>query len=98
LDIQRPAELAQKMNQTHYWSLVNISDDPQKDIWYHYDSCRLRAEYNHSGCLLTEIQINAYNYVRENFYAYNTNLFPKTCDTIITPTPELEEFYNKNRD
>lgn len=97
LDIQRPEELAKKMNQTHYWSLVNISDDPQKDIWYHYDSCRLRAEYNHSGCLLTEVQINAYNYVRENFYAYNTDLFPKTCDTIITPTPELEEFYNKNR-
>lgn len=97
LDIQRPEELAKKMNQTHYWSLVNISDDPQKDIWYHYDSCRLRAEYNHSGCLLTEVQINAYNYVRENFYAYNADLFPKTCDTIITPTPELEEFYNKNR-
>lgn len=96
LDIQRPEAIAAQMQQTHYWSMVNISDDPSKEIWYHYDSCRLRAEYNHSGCLLTEVQINAYNFVRENFYAYDSSKYPVVCDAIITPTPELEEFYNKN--
>lgn len=96
LDIERPRELAEQMQQTHYWSMVNISEDADNKIWYHYDSCRLRAEYNHSGCLLTEVQINAYNYVRENFYAYNKELYPTVCDKIITPTPELEEFYNKD--
>ena len=96
IDIQRPQELAQQMNQTHYWSLVNISDTPGQEIWYHFDSCRLRSEYNHSGCLLTTKQIEAYNYVRENFYAHDKTLLPNVCDTIITPTPELEEFYNKN--
>ena len=96
LDIERPKALAEQMQQTHYWSMVNISEDPNNEIWYHYDSCRLRAEYNHSGCLLTEIQINAYNYVRENFYAYNKVLYPAVCEKIITPTPELEEFYNKD--
>ncbi len=94
LDIQRPEALAKQMNQTHYWSLVNISDNDNEDKWYHFDSCRLRAEYNHSGCLLTEVQIEAYNRVRENFYAYEKTLYPNACEQIITPTPELEKFYN----
>lgn len=94
LDIQRPAELAAKMQQTHYWSLVNISDDHASPRWYHYDSCRLRAEYNHSGCLLTERQTNAYNKVRENFYAYDKTGYPAVSTTIITPTPELEPYYD----
>lgn len=98
LDIQRPDELAAKMQQTHYWSLVNISD-PSDDgsaspRWYHYDSCRLRAEYNHSGCLLTERQTNAYNKVREHFYAYDKTGYPAVSTTIITPTPELEPYYD----
>ncbi len=96
MDIQRPDDIAKAMNQTHYWSLVNISDDSEKQIWYHYDSCRLRAEYNHSGCLLTETQIKAYDYVRDNFYAYESSNYPNVCDVIITPTPELEPFYNKD--
>lgn len=96
LDIERPRALAEQMQQTHYWSMVNISDDKDHKIWYHYDSCRLRAEYNHSGCLLTEVQINAYNYVRANFYAYESELYPTVYEKIITPTPELEEFYNKD--
>lgn len=96
LDIKRPDELSLQMQQTHYWSMVNISDDPNQEVWYHFDSCRLRAEYNHSGCLLTEQQINAYNCVRENFYAYDSDKYPKTSDVIITPTPELEQFYSEN--
>lgn len=94
LDIQRPAALAEQMQQTHYWSMVNISSDAAAPQWYHYDSCRLRAEYNHSGCLLTERQINAYNKVRENFYAYDRAGYPMVSTTIITPTPELEAYYD----
>ena len=94
LDIERPRELAEQMGQTHYWSLVNISGDTSTPQWYHYDSCRLRAEYNHSGCLLTEKQTRAYNKVRDNFYAYNSVGYPAVSTVIITPTPELEEYYD----
>ncbi len=94
LDIQRPAALAEQMQQTHYWSMVNISSDPAAPQWYHYDSCRLRAEYNHSGCLLTERQINAYSRVRESFYAYDSAAYPTVSTVIITPTPELEAYYD----
>ena len=93
LDIQRTPGLVE---QTHYWSIVNISDDSNSDIWYYYDSCPLRSEYNHSGCLLTEIQIEAYNKVREHFYAYDRDAYQSIIisDKIITPTPELEPFYS----
>ncbi len=89
LEVQRTPGLTED---THYWLMVNIgtSEAPQ---WYHYDCTRLRSEYNHSGCLLTDKQIKAYNMVRANFYAYDTSLYPATSTKIITPTPALEPFY-----
>jgi hypothetical protein len=90
LDIQRTPGL---LDETHYWSLVNIGTSAQPR-WYHFDATRLRAEYNHSGCLLTEVQIEAYNHVRKNFYAYDKSAYPEICNIIITPTPELEPYYN----
>lgn len=77
---------------THYWLMVNIGTTASPR-WYHYDCTRLRAEYNHSGCLLTDIQIRAYSKVRANFYTYDTGLFPTCATEIITPTPELEPYY-----
>lgn len=93
LDVQRTAGLVE---QTHYWSIVNISDDANSDIWYYYDSCPLVSEYNHSGCLLTDVQIEAYNKVREHFYTYDRNLYRGVVisEEIITPTPALEPFYS----
>ncbi|MBE6693958.1 MAG: DUF5011 domain-containing protein [Ruminococcaceae bacterium] len=77
---------------THYWCMVNIgtSESPR---WYHLDTTRLRADYNHSGCLLTDKQVNAYNRVRKGFYAYDTSAYPKSFDAIITRTPNLEPYY-----
>jgi len=93
IDVQRTPGL---VDQTHYWSIVNISDDSNNDIWYYYDSCPLRSEYNHSGCLLTEVQIEAYNKVRDHFYTYDKTSYKGIVisDKIITPTPELEPFYS----
>jgi hypothetical protein len=75
---------------THYWHLVNIgtADSPR---WYHLDCTRLQA--SHSGCLLTDKQVQAYNKVRTGFYAYQTANYPATDVAIITPTPSLEPHY-----
>lgn len=90
LDIQRTPNLVEE---THFWSLVNISDDSAVKSWYHFDATRLRSdEFNHSGCLLTERQINAYSKIREHFYTYNKSSYPSASTKIITPTPELEPY------
>ena len=90
IELQRAPGLTEE---THYWMLVNISDTPGVRTWYHYDATRLRAEYNHSGCLLTDKQAQAYNKVRPHFYTHNTPDLPATSDIIITDTPELEAYY-----
>lgn len=89
IELQRAPGLTEE---THYWMLVNISDTPGVRTWYHYDATRLRAEYNHSGCLLTDKQAQAYNKVRPHFYTHNSDC-PPTSDIIITDTPELEAYY-----
>jgi len=90
IELQRAPGLTEE---THFWMLVNISDTPGVRTWYHYDATRLRAEYNHSGCLLTDQQALAYNKVRPHFYTHNTDC-PATSDIIITETPELEAYYD----
>lgn len=75
---------------THYWHLVNIGTN-EHPRWYHLDCTRLRAE--HSGALLTDKQVQAYNRIRTGFYAYNTSRYPKSDTAIITKTPSLESHY-----
>ena len=87
MDIQRlPGYTAN----THFWSLVNIgtTDAP---VWYHYDSTRLTADYNVSGCLLTDAQVIAYDEWRagEYFRIYDTTKYPATSTQILTDIPEL---------
>ena len=78
---------------THYWSLVNIGTEDEP-LWYHFDCTELRDDgYNHSGCLLTDKQIDAYCKVRPYFYIYNKSGYPSVSSEIITQTPALEEFY-----
>ena len=78
---------------THYWSLVNIGVDG-KDAWYHFDATELKIDrYEHSGCLLTDRQINAYSRARPYFYVYNKKGLPEVSEKIITSTPRLEELY-----
>ncbi len=90
LDIER---LPDKSGEMHFWSLVNISDT-DGERWYHFDATELRADrYDHSGCLLTEKQINAYSKAREGFYLYDSSSYPTADTEIITPTPRLEEMY-----
>lgn len=77
---------------THFWIMVNIGTDDEPR-WYHFDCTHLRASYSHSGCLLTDQQIKAFNRFRAGFYAYDSSKYPATDKTIITPTPDLEKFY-----
>ncbi len=75
---------------THYWSLVNIGEG-QEERWYHFDATELKPDrYEHSGCLLTERQIDAYTKVREHFYTYDKGGYPTVSEEIITPTPRLD--------
>ena len=90
IELQRAPGLTEE---THFWMLVNISDTPGVRTWYHYDATRLRAQYNHSGCLLTDKQAQAYNKVRPYFYTSDRDDLPATSEIIITETPELEAYY-----
>lgn len=87
LDVQR---LPGYTDNTHFWSLVNIGtkDSP---VWYHYDSTRLTAAYDVSGCLLTDAQVKAYDTWRagDYFRIYDTSEYPATATRIITDIPEL---------
>ncbi len=77
---------------THYWLLVNIgtAEEPR---WYHFDCTHLRADYAHSGCLLTDRQVRAFNKFRVGFYAYDTSRYPASDTAVITPTPHLDKYY-----
>lgn len=90
LDVQRAEGYTED---THYWSLVNIGEEGSEK-WYHLDSTELRVDrYDHSGCLLTEKQIGAYSKARADFYRYDRSDYPAACETVITPTPNLEGLY-----
>ena len=79
--------------ETHFWNYVNIGD-AENPRWYHLDTTPLKADrYDHSGCLLTEKQIEAYSRARRNFYLYDKSGYPAAEVEIITPTKTLEEFY-----
>lgn len=77
---------------THFWIMVNIGSN-EEPRWYHFDCTHLRASYSHSGCLLTDQQIRAFNKFRAGFYAYDSSKYPATDKTIITRTPDLEKYY-----
>lgn len=75
---------------THYWNMVNIGEG-EDERWYHLDTTELcYGEYSHSGCLLTDRQIEAYSLVRENFYRYDKSAYPEVSSEIITPTKNLD--------
>lgn len=90
LDVQRSEGYTPD---THFWSIVNIGADGV-DAWYHLDTTELRVDrYDHSGCLLTDRQIDAYSRARADFYRYERADYPTVSDKIITPTPNLEGLY-----
>ncbi|MBQ5793236.1 MAG: transglutaminase domain-containing protein [Clostridia bacterium] len=90
LDIQR---LPGYTDNTHFWSLVNIGTK-ESPVWYHYDSTRLTAAYNVSGCLLTDAQVDAYDAWRagDYFRIYDKSKYPATDVRIITDIPELTPY------
>lgn len=94
MDIQRTTGL---VPERHYWNYVNVGTqaDPK---WYHFDACRLQG-VQHSGCLLTNAQVDAYTRMRiyENgvgnyFYAYDRSAYPTAATEVITQTPSLEPY------
>jgi hypothetical protein len=90
MDIQR---LPGYTDNTHFWSLVNIGT-AESPVWYHFDATRLTANYNVSGCLLTDAQVKAYDAWRagDYFRIYDTSKYPATATRIITEIPELTPY------
>ena len=95
MDIQRTGGI---VDERHYWNMVNIGTAGDAK-WYHFDACRLSG-VQHNGCLLTDLQVQAYtkqrvdeNGIGSYFYAYDSEKYPKSESTIITPTPSLEPYY-----
>ncbi len=94
MDVKRTEGI---VDERHYWNYVNIgtAEAPQ---WYHYDATQLRG-VQHSGCLLTDKQIESYhnqrvdeNGVGHYFYAYDKSAYPASATQIITKTPSLEPY------
>jgi len=95
IDIKRTEGI---VDERHYWSLVNIGTKTEP-LWYHFDATRLSG-IQHSGCLLTDLQVQAYTRQRVDklgqgnyFYVYDTEHYPKSAEKIITATPALEPYY-----
>ena len=61
MDIQRTPGL---VDERHYWNLVNIGT-AASPRWYHFDATQLSGS-QHSGCLLTDLQVQAYTRQRED--------------------------------
>lgn len=87
MDIQR---LPGYTDNTHFWSLVNIGT-AENPVWYHYDSTRLTADFNVSGCLLTDAQVAAYDAWRagDYFRIYDASKYPASASAVITDIPQL---------
>ncbi len=82
----------------HYWNFVNVGDE-EAPRWYHFDACPIRGE-THSGCLLTDQQIAAFNRkkvdadgVQNYYYAYDGNAYPASAEKELTETPTLVPYY-----
>ncbi len=95
IDVKRSEGI---VDERHYWSMVNIGSKAAPQ-WYHFDATRLSG-IQHSGCLLTDLQVQAYTRQRYDgqgingyFYAYDQTKYPASADRIITPTPSLEPYY-----
>ena len=95
LDLKRTEGI---VDERHYWSMVNIGTEAVPR-WYHFDATRLSG-IQHSGCLLTDLQVQAYTKQRTDemgngnyFYAYHVSAYPASDERIITQTPTLEPYY-----
>lgn len=85
LDVQRRPGFT---DDTHYWSMINISEPNESPVWYHYDATRLR-DVSYSGALLTDAQIDAFSEQRAYFYYYDRSKYPATATEILTQRPDL---------
>ena len=93
MDIERSED---NVEGTHFWNYVNIGtkNDPK---WYHFDCTELAQNYDETGCLLTNVQVKAYDRWRfdslgTNFRQYDKTKYPKAATQIITETPKLKDY------
>ena len=90
MDIQRAADAVAKVDERHFWSLVNIGG-AGAPAWYHFDACHLNDVRKPWGFLMTDAQLAEYtaqrvstNGVTGYFYAYDTDAYPASATQIVT--------------
>lgn len=93
MDIERSED---NVEGTHFWNYVNIGTK-NEPAWYHFDCTELTHDYNETGCLLTNVQVKAYDTWRydslgTNFRQYDKTKYPKAATKIITETPNLKDY------
>lgn len=93
MDIERSED---NVEGTHFWNYVNIGTK-QSPAWYHFDCTELTQDFRESGCLLTNVQVKAYDIWRfdslgTNFRQYDKSKYPKASTKIITETPNLKDY------
>lgn len=90
MDVERLPELANAVDERHYWNFVNIGTaaEPQ---WYHFDACRIKDISRPWGFLMTDDQLIEYSNSRSNadgisgyFYAFDRAKYPASSTEIIT--------------
>ena len=93
VDVQRSATVVAKVDERHFWSLVNIGTDSEPR-WYHFDACHIKDNPKPWGYLMTDAQLAAYsnqkvskNGVRNYFYAFDRVAYP------ATPTQKINTDY-----
>lgn len=88
LEIER---IHQAGEQTHFWLMVDLDSTGYSPRWYHFDPTELDTSYgDYNGCLFTDAQLDIYNAVRPDFYAYDRAAYPATAREILTPTAGKE--------
>ena len=81
LDVERvhaPGE------ETHYWLMVDLGEQPGQERWYHFDPTEVDpGTTEHDGCLFTDRELDEYNAQRPGFYAYDREAYPATAQTSL---------------
>lgn len=99
--VQR-AEECRKEHGTHFWLMINIGSD-EDPLWYHFDATPMTGLVRVPAYGLTTAQLRAYTLWRndkfnddtENYYVYDTSLYPTSCNTEIIRINEITSYYNK---
>ena len=81
LEIER---IHQPGEQTHFWLMVDLDGTGKSPRWYHFDPTELDTPCeDFDGCLFTDAQLDAFNAVHPDFYAYDRATYPASATELL---------------